>query len=128
MERSAATAGQERWLADPGIGLIRGTGKLAGPGVVEVDGVRHTAEHVVVATGSDPVIPPVPGSTRAKAVLLLTRSATGFHFSRTDGGVTVPIWLVASVPDPGRVICAGYGDGAAAGPSRASGSAARAWA
>ena len=42
-------AGQERWLADRGIALLRGTGRLAGPGVVEVDGVRHTAEHVVVA-------------------------------------------------------------------------------
>ena len=50
-----------KWLAGKGIGLIRGTGKLAGPGVVEVGGVRHTARHVVVATGSDPVIPPVPG-------------------------------------------------------------------
>jgi pyruvate/2-oxoglutarate dehydrogenase complex dihydrolipoamide dehydrogenase (E3) component len=54
-------AGQQRWLAGKGIDLLRGTGKLAGPGVVEVDGVRHTAGHVVVATGSDPVIPPVPG-------------------------------------------------------------------
>jgi pyruvate/2-oxoglutarate dehydrogenase complex dihydrolipoamide dehydrogenase (E3) component len=27
--------------------------------VVEVDGTRYTAEHVVLATGSDPVIPPV---------------------------------------------------------------------
>ena len=54
-------AGQVQWLAGKGIDLIRGTGKLAGPGVVEVDGVRHTARHVVVATGSDPVIPPVPG-------------------------------------------------------------------
>ena len=54
-------AGQVKWLAGKGIGLIRGTGKLAGPGVVEVGGVRHTARHVVVATGSDPVIPPVPG-------------------------------------------------------------------
>jgi dihydrolipoamide dehydrogenase len=54
-------AGQERWLADHGIGLIRGTGRLAGTGVVEVDGVRHTAEHVVVATGADPIVPPVPG-------------------------------------------------------------------
>ena len=54
-------AGQERWLAGKGIDLIRGTGRLAGPGVVEVDGVRHTARHVVVATGADPVIPPVPG-------------------------------------------------------------------
>jgi len=54
-------AGQQRWLADKGIDLLRGTGRIAGPGVVEVDGVRHTARHVVVATGSDPVIPPVPG-------------------------------------------------------------------
>jgi pyruvate/2-oxoglutarate dehydrogenase complex dihydrolipoamide dehydrogenase (E3) component len=54
-------AGQERWLAGRGIGLLRGTGRLAGTGVVDVDGVRHTAEHVVVATGSDPVVPPIPG-------------------------------------------------------------------
>jgi len=54
-------AGQERWLADRGIALVRGVGRLAGPGVVEVEGTRHTAEHVVVATGSDPVVPPVPG-------------------------------------------------------------------
>jgi dihydrolipoamide dehydrogenase len=54
-------AGQERWLADRGIGLLRGSGRLAGPGVVEVDGVRHTADHVVLANGADPVVPPVPG-------------------------------------------------------------------
>jgi pyruvate/2-oxoglutarate dehydrogenase complex dihydrolipoamide dehydrogenase (E3) component len=54
-------AGQERWLADRGIELLRGTGRLAGTGVIEVDGLRYTAEHVVVATGSDPFIPPVPG-------------------------------------------------------------------
>jgi dihydrolipoamide dehydrogenase len=29
--------------------------------VVEVDGTRHTADHVVVATGSDPFVPPIPG-------------------------------------------------------------------
>jgi dihydrolipoamide dehydrogenase len=54
-------ASQERWLADHGIDLLRGSGRLAGPGVVEVDGVRHTADHVVVACGADPVIPPIPG-------------------------------------------------------------------
>ena len=54
-------AGQERWLADRGIDLLRGSGRLAGPGVVEVDGVRHTAEHIVLANGADPVVPPVPG-------------------------------------------------------------------
>ncbi len=54
-------AGQERWLGDHGVDLLRGSGRLAGPGVVEVDGVRHTAEHVVLANGADPVTPPVPG-------------------------------------------------------------------
>jgi len=54
-------AGQERWLASKGIDLLRGTGKLAGTGVVEVGGVRHTARNVVLATGADAVIPPVPG-------------------------------------------------------------------
>ncbi len=54
-------AGQERWLADNGIALIRGSGRLAGPGAVEVDGTRHTAKHVVLANGADPFLPPVPG-------------------------------------------------------------------
>jgi dihydrolipoamide dehydrogenase len=54
-------AGQERWLASRGIDLLRGTGRLAGTGAVEVDGVRHTAGHVVIATGADPVVPPIPG-------------------------------------------------------------------
>ena len=54
-------AGQQAWLAGKGITLIRGSGRLAGPGAVEVDGVRHTAGHVVLATGSDPIVPAVPG-------------------------------------------------------------------
>ncbi|WP_250038260.1 dihydrolipoyl dehydrogenase family protein [Paractinoplanes maris] len=54
-------AGQQKWLQDTGIALLRGTGRLAGPGVVEVDGVRHTADHVVLANGAAPVIPPIPG-------------------------------------------------------------------
>jgi dihydrolipoamide dehydrogenase len=54
-------AGQERWLADNRIDLVRGSGRLAGVGAVEVAGVRHTAEHVVLANGADPFVPPIPG-------------------------------------------------------------------
>jgi dihydrolipoamide dehydrogenase len=61
MVSNYSDAGQQRWLADQGIALLRGTGRLAGTGVVEVDGVRHTAEHVVLAAGADPVVPPIPG-------------------------------------------------------------------
>jgi pyruvate/2-oxoglutarate dehydrogenase complex dihydrolipoamide dehydrogenase (E3) component len=56
---SDATAAQ--WLEDRGIALLRGRGRLAGTGVVEVEGVSYTADHVVLATGADPVVPPVPG-------------------------------------------------------------------
>src|SRR3954465_7844954 len=61
MVSNYSDAGQERGVADTGIDLLRGTGKLAGTGIVEVNGVRHTAEHVVLANGADPFIPPVPG-------------------------------------------------------------------
>jgi pyruvate/2-oxoglutarate dehydrogenase complex dihydrolipoamide dehydrogenase (E3) component len=54
-------AGQERWLADNGIDLIRGHGRLAGTGVVEVDGVSYTADNVVLANGADPFVPPIAG-------------------------------------------------------------------
>ena len=69
-------AGQEKWLTDRGIELIRGVGRLAGPGVVEVDGTRHTAEHVVVATGAAPFVPPIPGLDDLDGVWG-TREATG---------------------------------------------------
>ncbi len=54
-------AGQVTWLEENGIALIRGHGKLAGPGVVEVGDTTYSAAHVVISTGSDPAIPPVPG-------------------------------------------------------------------
>ena len=68
MVSNYSDATQQRWLADKGIDLLRGTGRLAGSGVVEVDGVPHTAEHIVVATGSDPVVPPVPGLSDLEGV------------------------------------------------------------
>jgi pyruvate/2-oxoglutarate dehydrogenase complex dihydrolipoamide dehydrogenase (E3) component len=61
MVSNYSDADQEKWLAGRGIDLLRGTGRLAGVGVVEVDGVPHEAGHVIVATGSDSVVPPVPG-------------------------------------------------------------------
>ena len=69
-------AGQERWLADEGIDLIRGSGRLAGTGVVEVAGSRYTAEHVVIAAGADPIVPPVPGLRELDGIWT-NREATG---------------------------------------------------
>src|SRR4051812_46610086 len=76
MVSNYSDAGQERWLADNGIDLIRGTGKLAGPGAVEVGGKHYTAEHIVLANGADAIIPPIPG-LRELAGIWTNREATG---------------------------------------------------
>src|SRR5437660_3177843 len=70
--------GQERWLESQGIALLRGSGRLAGTGVVEVAGVPHSAEHVVVATGSEPIVPPVPGLRELEGIWT-NREATGMR-------------------------------------------------
>lgn len=63
--------GQVRWLESTGIDLVRGTGRLNGPRRVEVEQdegvVVLTARHaVIVATGSEPVVPEVPGLAAAR--------------------------------------------------------------
>jgi pyruvate/2-oxoglutarate dehydrogenase complex dihydrolipoamide dehydrogenase (E3) component len=60
------------WVEDEGIELVRGTGRLDGERTVAVelpDGGRRTLtarRAVVLATGSAPVIPPVPGLAEAR--------------------------------------------------------------
>ncbi|MFZ1995382.1 MAG: NAD(P)/FAD-dependent oxidoreductase, partial [Solirubrobacteraceae bacterium] len=76
MVSAYSDAGAAQWLADRGIDLIRGSGRLAGTGAVEVDGRRYTAENVVVALGADPFVPPVPGLRELDGVWT-NREATG---------------------------------------------------
>ena len=68
--------GAAKWLADRGIALVRGHGRLAGTGAVEVDGVRYTAENIVLANGADRIVPPVPGLRELEGVWG-TNEATG---------------------------------------------------
>jgi len=59
--------GQVQWLAGAHIDLIRGQGRLTGPKTVSVNGTELRARHAVaVATGSDALIPPVPGLAEAR--------------------------------------------------------------
>lgn len=44
-----------------GATVLRGTARITGPGAVEVDGRRFTADDIVIATGSDAFVPPVEG-------------------------------------------------------------------
>jgi pyruvate/2-oxoglutarate dehydrogenase complex dihydrolipoamide dehydrogenase (E3) component len=69
-------AGQVEWAKGADIDVLRGTAHLAGPGRVAVGDSEHTAEHIVIATGSDPVIPPVPGLSELDG-LWTNREVTG---------------------------------------------------
>ena len=69
-------SGQASWAAGEGIEVLRGAGRLAGPGRVMVADETYTANDIVIATGSEPVIPPVPG-LRELAGVWTNREATG---------------------------------------------------
>jgi pyruvate/2-oxoglutarate dehydrogenase complex dihydrolipoamide dehydrogenase (E3) component len=69
-------AGKVGWLDGSGIALLRGAARLVGPGRVAVGDDGYFAEHVVIATGSEPVIPPIPGLREAGGVWT-NREATG---------------------------------------------------
>jgi dihydrolipoamide dehydrogenase len=64
------------YLESQGIKVLRGGARLAGPGKVEVGDETYAAAHVVIATGSDPVIPPIPGLSELHGVWT-NREATG---------------------------------------------------
>lgn len=42
--------------------VVKAHATLVAPGVVEVAGERRTADHIIIATGSEPVLPPIPGA------------------------------------------------------------------
>ena len=63
--------GQLPWLEEKGITLVRGSGRLAGECAVEVDGDGRPAQlsasrAVVLATGTRPLVPPIPGLQEAR--------------------------------------------------------------
>jgi pyruvate/2-oxoglutarate dehydrogenase complex dihydrolipoamide dehydrogenase (E3) component len=54
-------SGHVEWLEDRGIDVARGTGRVVRPGLLDVDGEELEYERLVVATGSTPALPPLPG-------------------------------------------------------------------
>jgi pyruvate/2-oxoglutarate dehydrogenase complex dihydrolipoamide dehydrogenase (E3) component len=66
-----ADQGQARWLEGVKVDLARGRGRLVGPRVVEVEAADGTTQTlsarraVVLATGTGPAIPPIPGLREA---------------------------------------------------------------
>ena len=88
------------WLTDNGIDLLRGPARLDGPGRVTVGEKSHGTEHVVLATGSDPVMPPIPGLDEAGGVWT-NREVTGLtevpHRLLVLGGGPVGVEMAQAV-------------------------------
>ena len=55
----AGVAATERKV---GVTVINGRGRLDAPGRVTVEGTAYTSDHVIIATGSVPAMPPLPGT------------------------------------------------------------------
>lgn len=55
----------DKLLADAGVQVLRGRARMVGADEVEVEGVRHRARHVLVATGGRPVVPAFAGADLA---------------------------------------------------------------
>ena len=52
-------------LVNSGVTLLEGHATLTGPNEVLVNGQRHTAKHILIATGGWPQIPEIPGHEHA---------------------------------------------------------------
>ncbi|MDP9379621.1 MAG: NAD(P)/FAD-dependent oxidoreductase [Chloroflexota bacterium] len=52
---------QVRGYEEQGATVLKGMGRITGPGTVEVDGRVLRADNIIIATGSDAAIPPIKG-------------------------------------------------------------------
>ena len=50
------------YVAGEGITHIHGDARFVDARTIEVDGKRYSADHIVIATGGRPIVPPVPGA------------------------------------------------------------------
>ncbi len=108
--------GQAGWAKGAGLDVIRGEGRLDGPHTVTVGARSYTAEHVVVATGADPAIPPVPGLAELPGIwtnrevtaltevprrlLILGAGAVGVEMSQALARMGAAVTVVESAAQP----------------------------
>lgn len=65
MIRHLDDAKQVQGYRDQGVDVYKATGRIIGPGQVDADGQTLSTERIIIATGSRPTIPPIPGLAEA---------------------------------------------------------------
>lgn len=66
---SGLVAGVAATERKAGVTVVSARGHFDGPGKVSANGVSYTADHVIIATGSTPAMPPLPGVKDNPAVV-----------------------------------------------------------
>ncbi len=73
----------EQVLVKAGVEIFRAKARILGPHEVEISGTAKSARHILVATGSWPQVPPIPGREHA------VTSNEAFHLERLPRRVLV---------------------------------------
>ena len=77
MTSAGDDSAREKGYADMGVEVIRGDGRITGPGTLDIAGRSIHADQILISTGSDPVIPPIDGLREAG--FWTNREATALH-------------------------------------------------
>ncbi len=111
MIRNLDDSGQAEGYERQGVTVVKGEGRIAGPGRVEVDGRTLETDRIIVATGSDAAIPPIDGLEEAgywtnreattlkelpESIVILGGGPVGVELGQLYARFGVPVTLVQS--------------------------------
>ena len=96
-----------------GVDVIQGFGVLKGPHEIEVNGDVVEAEHIILATGSTPSLPPIPGADREgvvtsdeilsmtqvpESIVIIGGGVIGLEFATLFSGLGVRVTIIEMLP------------------------------
>jgi pyruvate/2-oxoglutarate dehydrogenase complex dihydrolipoamide dehydrogenase (E3) component len=107
-------SGQAESLTKSGVELLRGNALISGPGAIDLDGTRLETERLIVATGSEALIPPIEGLRELEG-LWTNREATSLDEIPDRllilGGGPVGVELGQALSRMGASVAIAEGDG-----------------